>query len=178
MCPMNIIAVCAIIFMVLFIFWQFKMLKKYALKYDKFKINLKQEYLSVNGQEINFKEIDHITVRELEQPSALEKTLSKSAFYAYMAEIVFHLKNGPNIYCTFNYKGTLYRTLKQLEPYVKIDEDIDYYKPKIRWFNMLMVIAAVIIVLSMNGDKLTGLQEFAIIVFTVIIVLLIAKFAK
>ena len=55
MCPMNIIAVCAIIFMVLFIFWQFKMLKKYALKYDKFKINLKQEYLSVNGQEINFK---------------------------------------------------------------------------------------------------------------------------
>ena len=52
MCPMSIIAVCAIIFMVLFIFWQFKMLKKYALKYDKFKISYREEdhqlYLEYN----------------------------------------------------------------------------------------------------------------------------------
>ena len=68
MCLMNIIFACAVVFIVLFIFWQFKMLKKYALKYDKFKLNLKQEYLSVNGQEVKFKDIDRITVRQLQQP--------------------------------------------------------------------------------------------------------------
>lgn len=149
MCLMNIIFACAVVFIVLFIFWQFKMLKKYALKYDKFKLNLKQEYLSVNGQEINFKDIDHITVRQLQQPSALEKALSKSAFYAYMAEMVFHLKDGPAVYCTFNYKGALYKTLKQLEPYVKIDEDINYYKPRINWQYLLLIIAIFVIIFSM-----------------------------
>ena len=53
MCPLNIIVAILIIFTVIFIFWQFKMFKKYVLKYDKFKLNMKEEYLSVNGQDRN-----------------------------------------------------------------------------------------------------------------------------
>ena len=150
MCLMNIIFACAVVFIVLFIFWQFKMLKKYALKYDKFKLNLKQEYLSVNGQEVKFKDIDRITVRQLQQPCATERLFSKSAYYAYMAEMVFHLKNAPALHCVFNYKGALYKTLKQLEPYVKIDEDINYYKPRISWKYLLLIIAIFVIVFTIT----------------------------
>ena len=150
MCPLNIIVAILIIFTVIFIFWQFKMFKKYVLKYDKFKLNMKEEYLSVNGQEINFKDIDHISVRELEQPSTTERMLSKSAAYVYMSEVTFHLKQGPNIYCTFNYKGALYKTLKKLEPYIKIDDDIEYYKPRINWMQIIIVIAIIVIIFTMS----------------------------
>ena len=124
---------------ILFILWQFKMLKKYALGYDKFKINTKERYVSVNGERINFDEIDFITVRELEQPSVLEKTLSKSAFYAYIAKIEFHLIGGAMIPCVFNYKGALYNALKQLQPYVQINGDISYFKPRIAWRILILM---------------------------------------
>lgn len=144
---MLLLMIICISLIVLFIFWQFKMCKKYNFSYDKFKINLKEEYISVNGQEINLKDIDYITVKELPQPSAYEKALSKSAYYAYMAQIVFHMKQGPDVNCTFNYKGALYKALKQLQQFVKIDDDIETYKPKIRWFNLIILIAALALII-------------------------------
>lgn len=89
------IAVFFILLMVIFIAWQFKMLKKYALSYDKFKIHPTEGYISVNGQRIYFS------------------------------------KGQAPLYCTFNSKGTLYNALKQLQPYVRIDENIENYKPTI-----------------------------------------------
>ena len=143
---MPILITFAVLFIVIFIFWQFKMWKKYNFSYDKFKINVKEEYISVNGKEINLKDIDYVTVKELPQPSAYEKALSKSAYYAYMAQIVFHMKQGPDVPCTFNYKGPLYKTLKQLELFVKIDDDIEYYKPQIPWFNIIIILTAIMII--------------------------------
>lgn len=134
-----------VVLIIMFIYWQFKMLKKYALTYDKFKINIAEKHVLVNGQKINFTDIDHITVRELPQPSPIEKTLSKSAFYAYMSEMELHLKQGERVPCTFHDKGTLYYTLKKLTPYVHIAANMDHYKPAINGWFLLGIIIAILL---------------------------------
>ncbi len=128
-----------------FIVWQFRLLQKYVLTYDKFQINLQERWVSVNGQTVYFQDIDHVTVKQLRQPALFEKALSKNAAYSYMSEIVFHLKEGPEVHCTFNFKGALYKALKQLEPFVSIQADIESYKPRIQWGGLLLVIAAIIL---------------------------------
>lgn len=138
--------VICVLLVILFIFWQFKMLKKYALAYDSFKLNIPGRYVVVKGGIIPFEEIDFVTVRELEQPSMLEKTFSKSACYAYMAEVVFHLKSGCEVTCTFNNKGVLYKTLKQVAPFVQVNGDIDCFKPQMRWGVLLVIVAVIILV--------------------------------
>lgn len=145
MCPYTGLIPLMILFIVIFIVWQFKMLKKYALSYDNFKIDATAGYVSVNGRRLYFNGIDYITVRELQQPSDMERMLSKSACYSYMAEIVFHLKGGETVCCTFNYKGALYKALKDLQPHTRIDENIDNYKPHVSWGRVILIIAAIII---------------------------------
>lgn len=44
---------------------------------------------------------------------------------------IYFSKGQAPLYCTFNSKGTLYNALKQLQPYVRIDENIENYKPTI-----------------------------------------------
>lgn len=127
-----------------FIVWQFRMLQKYVLSYDKFQLNLHEKWVAVNGQTIYFQDIDHITVKELQQPALLEKALSKNAAYSYMAEIVFHLKEGPEVHCTFNFKGALYKALKQLEPYVAIHANIEIYKPRVKWGMVVLIVLAML----------------------------------
>ena len=134
-----------ILLMIIFIAWQFKMLKKYALSYDKFKVHGNEGYVELNGQRIYFSGIEYITVRELQQPSAMEQFFSKSAYYSYMCEIVFHLKMQEPAHCSFTSKGALYRALKQLQPYVRIESNIEDYKPKINWLYLLLIIIAVLI---------------------------------
>lgn len=124
-------AVIIVLLMAYFPLWQFRMIKKYALLYDKFQINIQERYVVVNDQQIRFEDIDYITVVELEQPSALEKSFSTSALYCHMTRVIFHLKQGFSVSCTFNRKEILYRVLKQLKPYVSIKTDIDKYKPSI-----------------------------------------------
>ena len=147
MCLSGIVAVVAIVLFIRFMVWQFKMLKKYALTFDGFKINAKEGYLVVNEQVINFADIDYVTVRETQQPSALEKTFSKSAFYAYMAEVVFRLQDGMQVSCRFNTKGALYKALKQLEPYVQINACIENYAPRFGWEIFLFFAAIILCVL-------------------------------
>lgn len=137
---------CAWILVFLLFFWQFKVLKKYAFGYDSFKLKIAERYVVVNGARIDFEEIDYITVKELEQPSDLEKAFSKSAFYAYMTEVTFHLKGGFGVTCRFNSKRVLYRALKQLEPFVQIHGNIEYFKPQIRWIPLLIIVASIILI--------------------------------
>jgi len=141
----------AFVFLVLFIVWQFKLLQKYALKYDRFKINIREKYVCVNGQKIYFSEIDHVRVKELPQPSVVEKALSKSAFYTYMAELTFCLKDGTVVPCVFNYKGILYKTLKQLSVYVPVPTNIDIYKPRVAWWQLVFLLGVIIFVLLMKS---------------------------
>lgn len=135
----------AFLLLVLFLVWQFKMLKKYALTFDYFKLNVSERFIVVNGEQIGFDEIACVTVRELEQPSVLEKAFSKSAFYTYMAEVTFHLKSGESVHCTFNTKGVLYKTLKKLEPFVPVNGDIDYFKPHLHWGALLLLLAGFVL---------------------------------
>lgn len=134
-----------IILFVFFIVWQFKMLKKYALSFDKFKIDAEAGYVSINEVRLYFSGIEYASVRELQQPSATERMLSKSACYSYMSEIVFHSKAHEPVSCTFNSKGALYKALKDLHPYIRIDDNIENYKPKINWIHILIIVAAIII---------------------------------
>jgi len=138
-----------IIGLIMFIAWQFKMLKKYVLKFDRIKIDGQNSCIYINGQAILFKDIDYIDVRELEQPSSLEQMLSKSAAYAFMSEITVHSKNTSPIKCTFNSKAALYKILKQLEPFVRISDNIEKYKPQIMWSRIILIIIAAIIIVLM-----------------------------
>ena len=62
-----------------------------------------------------------------------------------MSEIVFHSKAHEPVSCTFNSKGALYKALKDLQPYIRIDDNIENYKPKINWIHILIIVAAIII---------------------------------
>lgn len=143
----NQLILLMIIAAIAFIAWQFKMLKKYALKFDRFKIDERNSCFYINKQAIFFKDIEYIDVRVLEQPSDLERALSKSATYAYMAEMTVHFRDRPSAECVFNSKGALYKALKQLDPFVRINENIENYKPQIMWGRLLLILAAIIIII-------------------------------
>ena len=129
--------------MIWFIGWQFKMLKKYVLTYDKWAIHEKEGYLSVNGQQINLGDIVSVRVREMQQPSSTEKLLSKSAYYAYMSEMVLRLQDDTCVTCVFNTKGALYKALTQLAPYVRVEAPIQNYKPHVNWVMLLILMGAI-----------------------------------
>ena len=131
-------SVILIVGVILFIVWQFSLLKKYTLRFDRFKINLQEKYVSVNGQNIRFEEIDYITVQPLEQPSLAEKALSRGTV---------NLKQGMPVPCVFNYKAPLYKALTQLKPYVRIDANIEAYSAPFKWVPLVIFLVAIIIVL-------------------------------
>lgn len=135
-----------------FIVWQFKMLKKYALTYDRLTLSPETRTVTINEQTIRFDDIDCITVQEKQQPSVMEKALSKSACYTYMAEIQFHLHSGETVPCLFNTKGALYQTLKKLEPFVPVKANIDAYKSSFPWGWVLLWVAAIIFLMFSRGS--------------------------
>ncbi len=130
--------------LIIFLFWQFKILLKYSFQYDKFKINIPQRKVYINGERVPFEEIDHISVLELEQPSTTEKAFSKTAYHTYLTKMLFHLKNGTTVSCRFNSKAALYKALKQLQPFVAIYENIEQYKTSLYW-RLIVFIAFVIL---------------------------------
>ena len=129
-----------------FIVWQFKMLKKYALTYDKLTLQPENRTVKINERTISFDEIDCITVREQKQPSFAEKALSKSACYAYMVDILLNLRNGETVKCTFNTKGALYQTLKKLEPFIPVKANINGYKPQVSWVGLIILVTGIILI--------------------------------
>lgn len=131
---------------VCFIMWQFKMLKKYTLTYDKLILRPENRTVTINERTIGFDDIDCVTVQEKQQPAMIEKALSKSACYAYMAEIQFHLHSGETIPCVYNTKGALYQILKKLDPFIPVKADINKYKPQIAWGGLIILVAAMIFI--------------------------------
>ncbi len=120
--------ICILILIPYFI-WQFKVIKKYGFNFDKLKIDTENKLIIINNRKIKFNDVSFITVMELDQPSNAEHLLTKAAFN-YMGEIIFNLKDGTMQKCICNYKGILYKSLTQLQPYIKIDCDIETYKPE------------------------------------------------
>ena len=123
-----IVASVAVIFVIMFIVWQFKLIVKYGFKFDNLKIDSVNNSFMVNKREFKFDEVEYVTVNILEQPSVIERLLSKSAVIAYMTEIVFHMKNRVIVTCKFNNKGLLYKSLCQLRPHVRIEETIEQFR--------------------------------------------------
>ena len=144
---MHLIGILAVLFIIAFIGWQLKLLKKYVLSFDKYQINSQAGYVKINEQLIPFAAIACVTVKECEQPSAVEKALSKSAAYAYMAQLVFHLHDGSAVCCSFNTKGALYQALKQLAPYAAVKADIASYKPRLGCGPFLIIGAVLLVIL-------------------------------
>lgn len=130
------------ILLILFIIWQIKVIMKYAFKYDNLKIDTEHGCLTINNEKIKFVDINYITVEELEQPSMVEKTLTRGGCYAYMSEIIVSLKDGTIKKCIFNHKGRLYKTLERLKPYVRMEIDIDTLKSEglPNWLAILLII--------------------------------------
>lgn len=147
------IIIISVIFLIVFIYWQFVVLKKYALKYDSFKIDKAKRCIIVKKEIIKFRDIDYIAVEELEQPSALEKTLTKSGAYCYMSKLIIVMKNGSVKDCTLNYKGILYKALKEMQPYVKIDADIEKYKPNLIGFILYIILFTAIFCIVFSFNK-------------------------
>ena len=138
-----------IIGVILFIYWQFLVLKKYALKFDAFKVDKTKKYILLKKEIIKFRDIEYVAVEELEQPSVTEKVLTKSGAYCYMSKLIIGMKDGSIRECILNYKGTLYKTLKDLQPYVKIDADIEKYKPNTILSYIIMFILITCILISL-----------------------------
>lgn len=124
---------------------------KYTFKFDKIIVDEKRQFLTLNKEKIYFKDIDHIDINELEQPALYEKALSKGASGHYMSEIILYLKNSSQKKCTFNYKGILYKTLKQLQPYTIINADIEIYKQEglPNWLSIILIIAGCVLIFKL-----------------------------
>ena len=108
----------------------------------EFKIDTEHGCLTINNEKIKFVDINYITVEELEQPSMVEKTLTRGGCYAYMLEIIVSLKDGTIQKCIFNHKRRLYKTLERLKPYVRMEIDIDTLKSEglPNWLAILLII--------------------------------------
>ncbi len=133
----HFVLIACVLSCVWFIWWQWKMVKKYALTYDKLKINRNEKYITIQKRQINFTDINFVSVKELPPPALWEKALSKSAFYAYMAQVEFHLTDGTILSAKFNSKAALYKALKELEAVVPVRANIDLYKPASLWWLLL-----------------------------------------
>ncbi len=124
-----------------FIFGVIRTLKKYTLAYDRFKLDVPNRCVMINKERIFFEEIDFVTVYEMEQPNALEKAFAWRWFNLYMTQIIFHLKDGYEMECTFTKRTTLYKALKQLKPYVPVRAYIEGFKfiPRDSWRIFIVV---------------------------------------
>ena len=102
---------------------------KYWTKYDSYKINEKDKFIYLNNEKIYFDTIDYCFVVELpEQPTRLERLLSKVAFRIELRELIILMKDGTRRIIRFNYRDSLYKALKKLEPFVRMDFNVEVYK--------------------------------------------------
>lgn len=117
------------------IFWfQFKTLAKQLKLTNTSKINIdtNRKTINFNDKCLAFSNIKSIEVRELDnQMDFLEQAFTRTAHYHFFAEIIFYLNNGLTEKYQTNSKGQLYKILKILQPYIKINADIESYKQQI-----------------------------------------------
>ena len=131
------------------IFLVIRTLKRYILVRDRFKLDVPNRCVMINKERIFFEEIDFVTVEELEQPNALERSVmyragSAGGYNLYMTQIIFHLKDKSEKECTFNKRTALYKALKQLKPYVTVRAYIEDFKPPVNWLRPILVVVVIL----------------------------------
>ena len=105
-----------VILATLFIIWQFRVLAKYNFGYPAIKLDLRSSRLIVDKKSIRFKDIKAIRiVPEVEQPSTIEKGLSKGAAYVYLSTIEIYMNDESVIPIKCNSKGIIKNLIKNAE---------------------------------------------------------------
>ncbi|MBR2505093.1 MAG: hypothetical protein IKB61_04045 [Elusimicrobiaceae bacterium] len=135
-------------FIIFYTLWAIIVVERPFSPYNKFKINVAQRYISVDGEVVAFAEIEYITTHEMQQPSFLEsQCFHRAGFFTHFTSVTFHLKDKANVLCIFNTKASLYNTLKKISPFVVVDADIKQYKTVAHWIWLLLPVIYQILLL-------------------------------
>ncbi len=130
-----------IVLVTAFICWQLHVCLKY-INQCSIKIDVSNRVIAINKNKFRFREISQITVSDsTEQPNFAEKILSKSAFNVSISTVEFYMKDGSVYTCVCNTSGQVYDILTKLQPYIKVNADIEMYKPK---FNKLLFLCLIL----------------------------------
>lgn len=140
--------------------FQFKTLIKQLKLTNKSKINIdtNRKTISFEDKVLAFSDIKSIEVRELdEQMDFFEQAFTRTAHYHFFAEIIFNLNNGLTEKYQTNSKGQLYKILELLQFYIKINDDIEIYKPQIIETPVIFgIIVGIIILILALGNSFIG----------------------
>lgn len=147
LCPSNLFFIFIGLIMLCFISWHIHLIFKYSFRFTPIKINIREKYIKIRNEKIDFADIDNITLQSsLYQPSDIERKLSKSAEHIEFTEVFLNLKNGFSKQILFNTRASLYSALKKLKPYVSINAYIEEYSMN-NWLvkTMLMVLVCLLL---------------------------------
>ena len=109
-----------IIFFVIFMTWQFKVIMKYN-KCDIIKVDEKTQNIKINSLTIPLRSVKSLTIREGDvQPSIFEKIFTRYAIYHSMYDLEFLFNDGTTISATLNSKPLAQKLIKQLSQHCEI----------------------------------------------------------
>lgn len=112
----------------------------------KIEIDDQRKSIKFDDKEIRLVDIANISVNDdIEGISTSEKFLVKGTQRLHFSEIVLTLKNGFTEKIPTARKSILYKTLKKLNTYIKIDYDIEQYKePFANGYEIIILIIIII----------------------------------
>lgn len=108
-----------------------KAISQFLKKMDarEIKIDEQNRQVIIGDSYYRFSDIIGVSVIEdAEQLSTLERCFSRTNCSNYYASILFDLKNGSKVSYNTVKKTQIYKILKKLKPYVKLQDNPDYYK--------------------------------------------------
>lgn len=126
---MNGFYAVGILCIVLLCFWQLKIILKLD-RNNNVKIDIKRQTVNIDGQTINFNDIQSVSVVDGEELNFFEKHFDLGIYNYCCYNIEFELKNGFTVTGSLNKKYRVYNLLIKLSPYIKINNDITQYAPK------------------------------------------------
>lgn len=127
----NCFLIIAIIFVFIIVSLNFKSIKMFLKKSDtrNIQINTKERYVQIENTRYRFSDINSISVLEdEEQPSTCERYFTRYSHKHYFAEFSFILNNGDCIKYKVVSKAQIYKILKTMQPYVKLNDKPEYFK--------------------------------------------------
>ncbi len=127
----NCLLILAIIFVFIIVNLNFKSIKMLLKKSDtrNIQINTNERYVQIENTRYRFSDINSISVsKDKEQPSKTERYFTRYSHNHYFAEMSFNLNNGDCIKYKVVSKGQIYKILKTMQPYVKLNDKPESFK--------------------------------------------------
>ena len=92
-----------------------------------------------------FSDIERVSVVEdLDQPTLYEQYMSRGCANAYFATMMFKLKDGTRVSYHAVSKMLIYKSLKKLQPYVKVPYNWESYKGSFFSFGAVLVFVIIL----------------------------------